>query len=278
MRELGTYAENQWCPGCGNFAILNAFKAAVPKLEAAGVPRENLVVVTGIGQHGKMFDYTNLTGFYGLHGRSMSSAQGIKLANPDLRVINFVGDGDSLGEGLEHTIFAAKRNAQIAMVMHDNGVYALTTGQFTPVSERGYRGPSTPTGTVEDPLHPLTLMLEVGASFIARGFSGELDHLAELMVQAVLHEGFAFLDVLQPCVTFNNTWKTYNDLVEIVDQPATTPEEARALFTRSDKLPIGVLYRREDVPFHQRLYGDANPIRDKAPREARQAQVATYLA
>ncbi|NPV09840.1 MAG: 2-oxoacid:ferredoxin oxidoreductase subunit beta [Anaerolineae bacterium] len=277
MEDLGTYAENTWCPGCGNFAILNAFKAAIGRLEEQGIGRDRIVLVAGIGQHGKIFDYMNVSGFYGLHGRSMASAQAIKLANPDLKVVDFVGDGDALGEGLEHTIFAAKRNADITMILHDNGVYALTTGQYTPTSARGYRGPSTPTGTVEDPIHPLPLMLEAGASFIARGYSGELEHLTDLMVQAVLHEGFSFVDVLQPCVTFNNTWREYNQLVEITDRTATTPEEARAIFSRTDRLPIGVLYRRDDVPFHRRLYEDFNPVRDKEPREARQRRVAQFL-
>ena len=277
MDNLDTYAENTWCPGCGNFAILRAFKAAVAELERQGVSRDRLVVVTGIGQHGKMFDYVNLSGFYGLHGRSMASAQGIKLANPELKVVSFVGDGDALGEGLAHTIFAAKRNADITMVLHDNGVYALTTGQYTPVSEKGFRGPSTPAGSVEEPLHPLSLMLEAGATFIARGYAGRLDHLADLMVQGVQHQGFAFIDVLQPCVTFNNTWQRYNQLVEVVERPAATREEALALFSREDKLPIGVLYRREDTPYHERVLGDRNPVADKMSREERQRKVADFL-
>ncbi len=277
MKSLDTYAENTWCPGCGNFAILRAFKDAVARLEESGLSRDHIAVVTGIGQHGKLFDYINMSGFYGLHGRSMSSAQGIKLANPALTVVNFVGDGDALGEGLEHTIFAAKRNADMTMILHDNGVYALTTGQVTPATPAGYRGPSTPAGSVEDPLHPLSLMLEVGATFIARGYSGEHEHLTDLMVQAIRHEGFAFLDVLQPCVTFNNTWAAYNQAVEIVDRPAATVEEARELFQRTDKLPIGVLYQRQAPPYHKRVYGDANPVRDRRSRSRRQREVAEFL-
>jgi 2-oxoglutarate/2-oxoacid ferredoxin oxidoreductase subunit beta len=277
MDELATYAENNWCPGCGNFAILAALKDAVPRLEAEGVPRSKLMVVTGIGQHGKIFDYINLSGLYALHGRAVATAQGMKLANPDAKVIAFVGDGDTLGEGLEHVLFAAKRNADISVVVHDNGVYALTTGQYAPTSARGYRGPSTPAGSVEDPLQPLALLLQAGATFVGRGFSGQREHLADLLVRAVLHPGFSFVDVLQPCVTFNNTWQLYNGLVEPLSEPAATYDEAMQLARRSDHLPIGVIYRTDREPFQQALYGGWNPVRDHRSREERLESVARLL-
>jgi 2-oxoglutarate ferredoxin oxidoreductase subunit beta len=267
--DLSTYAENTWCPGCGNFGILAAFRDAISLLEQAGIPRSQLVLVTGIGQHGKIFDYLNLSGFYGLHGRSMASAQAIKLANPALRVVNFVGDGDSLGEGLEHTLFAAKRNAAIALIVHDNGVYALTTGQFGPTSARGYRGPSTPAGNVEDPFNPLALVLEAGATFVARGFAGRRQHLAQLIFAAVMHEGFAFVDVLQPCVTFNNTWKLYSELVEELPEPASTREEAIRLARRADRLPIGIFYQEQGIPHHKRVLGERLPVPGSLARAQR---------
>ena len=159
MDDLTTYAENTWCPGCGNFGIFNAFKKAVRKLEVNGVGKEKIIISAGIGCHAKIFDYLNLSGLYSLHGRSMATVQGIKLANPDLKVVAFAGDGDAIGEGIAHMIFAAKRNADITVIVHDNGVYGLTTGQYTPTSEKGFRGRSTPRGNIEEPLNPLTLML-----------------------------------------------------------------------------------------------------------------------
>jgi Pyruvate:ferredoxin oxidoreductase and related 2-oxoacid:ferredoxin oxidoreductases, beta subunit len=137
MEDLKTYAENTWCPGCGNFGILNAIRNAIPILEEKGIKRENIVITAGIGCHAKIFDYLNLSGFYGLHGRNCSNSEGIKIANPDLKVINFSGDGNGLGEGLAHTIFAAKRNQDMTFILHNNSVYALTTGQFSPLTEKG---------------------------------------------------------------------------------------------------------------------------------------------
>ena len=181
MDDLTTYAENTWCPGCGNFGIFNAFKKAVRKLEEKGIERDSIIISAGIGCHAKIFDYLKLSGFYSIHGRAMATVQGIKLANPDLRVVAFAGDGDALGEGISHMIFAAKRNADITVIVHDNGVYGLTTGQYTPTSEKGFKSPSTPRGNVEEPLNPLTLMLEAGATFVARGYSGKVDHLADII-------------------------------------------------------------------------------------------------
>src|SRR5512136_1742524 len=195
-QELTTPVENTWCPGCGNFGILNAFRKAVKLLEQKGINQSHLALSAGIGCHGKIFDYVPLSGFYSLHGRSMATIQGIKLGNPDLKTLTFAGDGDAFGEGISHMIFAAKRNADITVIVHNNGTYALTTGQFSPTSRKGFKGPSSPDGNVEEPLNPLSLMLEAGASFVARGYAARIDHLADLIVEAVLHEGFSYIDVL----------------------------------------------------------------------------------
>jgi len=265
--DLTTYAENTWCPGCGNFGIFKAFKKAVKSLEEKGIKRDKIIISAGIGCHAKIFDYLNLSGLYSIHGRSMATIQGIKLANPGLKVVAFAGDGDAFGEGIAHMIFAAKRNADITVIVHDNGVYGLTTGQYTPTSEKGYKGPSTPKGSVEEPLNPLSLMLEVGATFVARGYPVRLNHLTDLMVRAIEHEGFSFIDVLQPCVTFNNTYQIYNKLVEITDETPESFEEAIALAKRKDKLPIGVVYEKDKMPYHKELYGDWNPVKQRITRE-----------
>jgi 2-oxoglutarate ferredoxin oxidoreductase subunit beta len=276
--DLATTAATAWCPGCGNFGILDAFKKAVRTLEGRGVPRERLVMAAGIGQHAKIFDYVALSGFYSLHGRAIATAQGIKLANPDLSVITFVGDGDTMGEGIEHLIFAAKRNSDITVVVHDNGVYALTTGQRAPTSVRGYRGPSTPHGNVEDPLNPLVIALEAGATFVARGYSARKDELADLMVAAVLHKGFSFIDVLQPCVTFNNTYAAYERLTEPLAGGPRTFEEALTLARRQDRLPLGVFYRGEKPSHEEALLGGLNPVAAHPSRDGRLGQVAGLMA
>jgi len=278
MDDLATNAENTWCPGCGNFGLLGAFKKAVRVLEEKGVSRKKIVISAGIGCHGKILDYLKLSGLYSIHGRSMATVQGMKIANPDLRPVTFVGDGDAFGEGVAHMIFAAKRNADITVIMHDNAVYGLTTGQFTPVSEKGFKGPSTPRGSVEEPLNPLSLMLESGATFVARGYPVKLKHLSEIMVKAVEHEGFSFVDVLQPCVSFNNTYEKYNSLVEILDYLPENYDEAMSIAKRSDEFPIGIIYRKKKPVFHQALYGDWNPLTKRTSREERIEKVTGLLA
>lgn len=278
MDDLATYAENTWCPGCGNFGILGAFKKAVRKLEEKGIGRDRIMISAGIGCHGKIFDYLKLSGLYSIHGRSMATVQGMKIANPDLKVVAFAGDGDAFGEGMAHMIFAAKRNADITVIVHDNGVYGLTTGQFTPTSEKGFKGPSTPKGSIEEPLNPLSLMLEAKATFVARGYPVKLDHLAEIMVQAVEHEGFSFVDVLQPCVSFYDTYKKYNAMVEILDHIPESYDEAMAIAKRQDKLPLGIIYRQKKPPYHRELYGDWNPVTKRLSREERIKKVEGLLS
>ena len=277
MDDLGTYAENTWCPGCGNFGILSAFKKAVKALEEKGIGREKIIISAGIGCHGKIFDYLNLSGLYSIHGRSMATIQGMKIANPDLRVVAFAGDGDAFGEGLAHMMFAAKRNADITVIVHDNGVYGLTTGQFTPTSEKGFKGPSTPKGSIEEPFNPLALMLEAGATFVARGYPVKLDHLHNIFVQAIEHEGFSFVDVLQPCVSFNNTYQRYNKLVEILDHIPEGYDEAIKIAKRADKLPLGIIYKKEKPVFHKSLYGDFNPVTKRTSKEERLKKVEMLL-
>ena len=155
--DIETHARNDWCPGCGNFAILNAVKAVLAELQGEGASLDDVVLVGGIGQHAKMLDYINVNSFYSLHGRPLPPAEGIKLANPKTKVIVFSGDGDAYGEGIEHLIFAAKRNIDITLIVHDNRVYALTTGQFTPTSPQGFKSRSTPAGVPDQGREPPVL-------------------------------------------------------------------------------------------------------------------------
>jgi len=278
MDDLATYAENTWCPGCGNFGILSAFKKAVRQLEAGGMDRRDLVVVAGIGQHGKMFDYLNLSGFYGLHGRSVATAQGIKLANPRLKVVVFVGDGDTYGEGISHVVFAAKRNSDITVVVHNNGAYGLTTGQATPTSVKGFHGPSTPRGSVEEPFNPLALMLSAGATFVARGYAARLDHLTDLFIRAIAHEGFSLVDVLQPCVTFNNTYDLYNGSVTELDATPESFEDSMGAARRTDRLLIGVMRDVVAEPYHRLLLGDVRPAEARRSDARRLTAIRKALA
>ncbi|NYT01150.1 MAG: 2-oxoacid:ferredoxin oxidoreductase subunit beta, partial [Methanosarcinales archaeon] len=216
-KSLATPAKNTWCPGCGNFAILNAIRPVLLSLREDGIPLEKVVVVSGIGCHAKIADYLNVNSFYSIHGRVLPVATGIKLANPDLTVIGFAGDGDCYAEGLDHLIFAAKRNVDITLIVHDNRVYGLTTGQYTPTSPLGFQGRSTPSGSGELPINPLELVLSSGATFVSRGYSHGIELLKSLFREAIMHRGFSFVDVLQVCATFYNMYAYYNQRVYELD-------------------------------------------------------------
>ncbi|MHA1932253.1 MAG: thiamine pyrophosphate-dependent enzyme, partial [Promethearchaeota archaeon] len=261
MDNLKTYAENTWCTGCGNFGIFTAITKAIPILEDKGIKKENIVITAGIGCHAKIFDYLNLSGFYGLHGRNSSNSEGIKIANPDLKIINFSGDGNGLGEGLAHTIFAAKRNQDMTFVLHNNSVYALTTGQFSPVTEIGWKGPSTPKGSFEIPFNPISLLIEVGATFVARCYAGEINHLTETLVKATEHEGFSFIEVLQPAVSYHK-WSEYSKNIEFLDKEPKTKEESLAFARNSHKFTLGVFYQGTRETYHKSLFGDLNPVKN----------------
>ena len=241
-KDLASGAANTWCPGCGNFSILGAMRAVLAELDGEGYPLEDVVLVSGIGCHAKIVDYLNVNSFYSLHGRTIPAATAIKIANPDLKVICFSGDGDSLAEGLDHLIFAAKRNIDITLILHDNRVYGLTTGQYTPTSPSDFRGRSTPAGSVEPPLNPLELMLSSGATYIARGYSHGIEQLQRLFKEAILHRGFSFVDVLQVCVSYHNLYQSYNQWTYVVE------DNDRSSFEQAEKIIRSWNYNRSDVP------------------------------
>lgn len=259
---LKTYAKNTWCPGCGNFGIELAFSKAIDELIKEGkIKKENIVILAGIGCHGKIVDYLNLNSFYSLHGRVIPPATGIKIANPNLTVICFVGDGDAYSEGLEHLIFAAKRNVDLTVIVHNNRVFALTVGQFTPTSPFGFKGKSTPKGSKENPFNPLELMLSSGATFIARGFSGNPSQLKEIIKEAILHQGFSLIDVLQPCLSFYNTLEFYRQRVydlkkENHDSSSWSKalekiKEWNYLDGEKEKIPLGIFYQIKKPTFEK---------------------------
>ncbi len=276
MEDLKTDAEITWCPGCGNFGIFTAIRNTIPILKEKGINRENVIMTAGIGCHAKIFDYLNLSGIYGLHGRNCSNSEGIKIANPDLKVINFSGDANGLAEGLAHTMFAAKRNQDITFILHNNSVYALTTGQFSPLTEKGWKGPSTPRGSYEEPFNPMSLMIEAGATFVARGFAGDTKHLTGLIVQGVEHEGFAFIEVLQPAVPYHK-WEEYREKIEYLENEPENYMDAIKIAKEKHKFTVGIFYRTQKPIYHQKLYGDHNPITKKSSREERLDKIRKIL-
>jgi 2-oxoglutarate ferredoxin oxidoreductase subunit beta len=249
--NLDTHAENTWCPGCGNFGIISSVKNAITELIQEGIPKEKIVIGSGIGCHAKIADYMNINSFYTIHGRVIPLLTGMKLANNDLKLIGFSGDGDLYDEGMEHFIHAAKRNTDITIICHDNSVFALTTGQFTATSPAGFKAEATPAGSVENPINPIKLALAAGATFVARGYVGKPEHLKELIKKAVNHKGFAFIDVLQPCITFYNTFDVYNKKVYIMENHNVSDLDGAMKKSEEwkDKIPVGIFYEKQAKTF-----------------------------
>jgi len=236
-----------WCPGCGNFQILSTIKQALVEL---GIEPWEVLVVSGIGQAGKLPHYIKCHTFNGLHGRTLPVATAAKLANHSLHVIAVAGDGDCYGEGGNHFLHVIRKNPNISLFVHNNQVYGLTKGQASPTTDKGTHTEIQPHGVLAEPINPLALAISQDCSLVARGFAGDQDHLKELMKAAITHKGFALLDILQPCVTFNkiNTFKWYRDRVYKLEEEYDSTNRIKA-FERSlewgDKIPNGILYKNE---------------------------------
>ncbi len=232
-----------WCPGCGDFGVLNALTKAFAALKLA---REEVVVVSGIGCSGRLPAYLGTYGFHGLHGRALPVAQGLKLARPELTVIAAGGDGDMYSIGAGHFIHACRRDVDITVIVMDNRVYGMTKGQPSPTTEPDFAAPMQPEGSHLPPLDGPLLALSAGASFIARGFTGDPNHLAELIVAGIRHRGFALVEVLSPCPTFRpeqREWKHQVARGALV--PAASVEEAMQRLLRAPALSTGIVWRAE---------------------------------
>jgi 2-oxoglutarate ferredoxin oxidoreductase subunit beta len=258
--KLETSAQNTWCPGCGNFAILAALKGVVAEMIKKGTPKEEIVLVSGIGCSSKIIDYINLNSFSSLHGRPVISAQGIKMANPKLKVIVFIGDGGCYNEGIAHLIHAAKRNTDLTVLVHNNRNFALTTSQFTATSPKGFKGKSTPQGSIEESFNPLSLMFSLRASFIARGYSMKINHLQDLIKKGAKHKGFSFIEILQPCITFFDTTDFYNQRVYEMkkgdlksDQEIIKKIKEWDYEDNNSKIPLGIFYQRKRPVYEEEL-------------------------
>jgi 2-oxoglutarate ferredoxin oxidoreductase subunit beta len=251
--DFGTY-ETAWCPGCGNFGILEAVKKALvsKKLEP-----HRVLFVSGIGQAAKAPHYLNANVFNGLHGRGLAVATGAKIANPGLTVITESGDGCVYGEGGNHFLAAVRRNIDLTLLVHNNQVYGLTKGQASPTSIEGFITKAQPQGVVSMPFNPVAVAVAMRANFVARGFSGMIDHLAGLIAEAIGHPGFALVDILQPCVSFNkvNTFAWYRQRVKELGQeydPSDFEAAARTAELFGDTIPLGVIYKGNHPSFIER--------------------------
>jgi 2-oxoglutarate ferredoxin oxidoreductase subunit beta len=251
IEKFNTQCDPTWCPGCGNFSIWNELKRALDELK---IPQEKILIVYGIGCSGNMYNTINVNAWHSLHGRAVPTAMGAKLANKDLTVIVVAGDGDGLGEGMGHFIHALRANVDVTYLVHENKVYGLTTGQAAPTSDKGFVSRSTPEGLIEVPINPVSLAITTGGSFVARGYAAKPAQLKELIKQAILHKGFSFVDILQPCVTFNkiNTYQYYqNKVYELSEAGHDSSDWQKAMIVGhewGEKIPLGVVYQdaRED--------------------------------
>lgn len=263
IKDLETRDKPNWCPGCGDHGILMAVKQAIA---ASGIEPHNIAISTGIGCGSKLNQWVNTYGNQGLHGRGLPVAMGMKLANPEITVLSVGGDGDGYGIGMGHFINNMRRNIDITYIVQDNQTYGLTLGQTSPTSDKGATGPSTPFGVIEEPVNPIRLALSSDCTFVARGFAGDIPHLADLILQGMQHKGFALIDVLQPCATFNkvNTYKYFRERVKKLENHDVT--DLNAAFAKADGLDIGVFYKvskptyEDQEPGLRGGHGDVNEV------------------
>jgi 2-oxoglutarate ferredoxin oxidoreductase subunit beta len=271
IKDFQSSDEIAWCPGCGNFGLLKAVQKALLKL---GKHPQDLLLVSGIGQAAKLPHYVNANCFNGLHGRALPAAVGAKIANRHLTVIVTTGDGDCYGEGGNHFMHNIRRNVDITVIVHDNQIYGLTKGQASPTSEPGMVTKVQTGGVVLSRFNPLELAISLGCGFVARGFVNKTDHLVDLIVAGVNHKGFALIDVLQPCVTFNrlNTYKWYSERVYDIEADASYDRSNRmSAYQKSmeweEKIPIGIIYKEEKACYGEKIGLDSRPALVDEPVE-----------
>jgi 2-oxoglutarate/2-oxoacid ferredoxin oxidoreductase subunit beta len=278
MADLKGKVDPDWCPGCGDFGVLAALQKALVELR---IPTHNTVTISGIGCSSNLPGYINTYGMHTLHGRALAVATGLKLANHELTVLVTGGDGDGFGIGGNHFVHSMRRNVDLLYIVMDNQIYGLTTGQTSPTSRVGMKTKSMPFGNIEAPINPISLALAAGATFVARGFSGEQKHLTELIKQGIQHKGFSFLDVFSPCVTYNhdNTYQWFRPRVKkLEDDSAYDSADWTAAMDKSllwdEEIPIGKFFERNDLPT---LHG-AEPILNEGPLVHRDPRVPPDVA
>jgi 2-oxoglutarate ferredoxin oxidoreductase subunit beta len=270
IEDYGKF-ETAWCPGCGNFALLEGVKKG---LVAAGLEPHRVLFVSGIGQAAKAPHYLRANLFDGLHGRSLPVATGAKLANPELTVIVESGDGCCYGEGGNHLLAAVRRNIDVTMIVHDNQIYGLTKGQASPTSSEGHVTKAQPHGAPLERFNPIAVAVAMHAGFVARSFTGMSDHLAGMIRLGIEHRGFALIDVLQPCVSFNrvNTFAWYRKRCYELPAEYDPHDHAAAMekaYEWDERIPVGVIYRSDRPPF-----GDHFPALAGGPLTGREVDRA----
>ena len=256
IKDYESSYKNHWCPGCGNFGILEAMKAALVSLK---ISPEQLLIISGIGQAAKTPHFLKCNMFHALHGRALPLATGAKMANHNLQILVNSGDGDCYGEGGNHFMHAIRRNVDLTLLVHNNKTYGLTKGQASPTSDFGMVTPLQLHGVISESFNPLAVALSLGAGFVARGFSGNMEHLSGLIQEGISHKGFSLIDILQPCVSFNriNTYDWYKKRVYDLSEENYVPNnfEKAMNFARQwdDKIPIGIIYKEEKPTFTDRI-------------------------
>ncbi|MEI7603469.1 MAG: thiamine pyrophosphate-dependent enzyme [bacterium] len=254
INSYNTYKKPTWCPGCGNFGIWIALKTALSQLE---IETHKVTIVFDVGCSGNGSSFIKCYGFHGLHGRSLPVAMGIKLVCDNTKVIIMSGDGGALGIGVGHFIHACRRNVDMTMIIHDNQVYGLTTGQTSPASEKGYKSKTTPLGVLEESVNPVLLALSSKCGFVSQGFSGQMNHLVDLMKSGINYKGFAFINVFQPCVTYNhvNTFEYFQKRVYKLEETDYKTDDYNAALIKAqecgDKIPLGILYSVERETYEE---------------------------
>ncbi len=248
--------EITWCPGCGDFGILNALKKALLNL---GKEPKDILLVSGIGQAAKLPHYIKCNCFNGLHGRAIPPAAAAKIANRELTVIVTTGDGDCYGEGGNHLIHNIRRNVDITVIVHNNQIYGLTKGQASPTTDLGYKTKVQANGVILEPMRALEMAIALGCGFVARGYSANSEHLCRLIGEGIKHKGFSLIEVLQPCVTYNkkNTYEWYaKRIYKIEDGVSYEPRDKIAALQKAaeweERIPIGVIYRNEGQSYEDR--------------------------
>jgi 2-oxoglutarate/2-oxoacid ferredoxin oxidoreductase subunit beta len=261
IEDLNTHQINTWCPGCANNGILLAVKKAIVGLHNEGKIRtKNVVAVGGIGCGAKIYDYLQVNGFCTLHGRVLPTSLGIKTGNPRLTVIGFAGDGGTYAEGIGHLVQIARYNPNMTMIVANNQVFALTTGQATPTTEKGFIDHSLPMGVKESPLNPLALTLASGGTFVARGFALDPSHLEDLIREAVKHNGFSLVEVLQPCLNFHqqteylrqHIYKFYLEKRDDFSQAWEKALEWDYNLEEKAKIPLGIFYQKSQLTWEEK--------------------------
>jgi len=254
QKDLDTGEKPTWCAGCGNFVLTAALKQALAELDVAP---EKVAIVSGIGCGSKLPHFVRTYGFEGLHGRTLPVATGIKLANKELTVIAVSGDGDAYGIGGNHFVHACRKNVDMTYIVQNNSVYGLTKGQYSPTSPKGFVSSTSPSGSIEQPVNPMSWAITAGATYVARGWFMDLDQLKRLIIDAISHHGFSLIDVLMPCLTYNRAYSVqwYKERIyKLYGHNASDRAAAVEKAMEQDKLPTGLFYQEK-----REAYGDEIP-------------------